>query len=95
MQPKLVFVDTVAEMHRLLNEGKAELGFTALSMLNPSKKIEGSPWVIPKNYYPTLEQQAILLKHGENNQAAKDFLAFLKSQQVRNVIETCGYSLPK
>lgn len=94
LQRKLVFVDTFGQMHQLITEGKAELGFTALSMLHPSGKIEGSFWMVPKNLYAPIEQQAILLKHGANNKAAKAFLDFLKSPQARNVIETYGYSLP-
>ncbi|OQW95606.1 MAG: molybdate ABC transporter substrate-binding protein [Beggiatoa sp. IS2] len=95
LQAKLIFVDTFTQMHQAIAEGKAQLGFTALSMLHPSGKIEGSFWMIPKNFYSPIDQQAILLKHGADNKAAKAFWDFLKSPQARNVIETYGYSLPK
>lgn len=96
LRPKLVFVPNAGEMQRQVLSGEVDLGFIPLVMLNPSAQeaIEGSLWLIPKNYYTPLEQQAILLKRARNNEAAKNFFEYLKSPQARNIFEKYGFSLP-
>ena len=94
LQPKLVFIDNSAEMKKQTQEGTVELAFLPLAALNPSKKVEGSLWIVPKSYYSPIEQQAVLLKRAENNTAARAFFNYLKSIQARNVFEKYGFSLP-
>lgn len=94
LEPKFLITATVVDSRQQVLDGKAELAFTALSVLNPHKKIEGSVWIIPKKLYPALEQQVVLLKRAENDKTAQIFLKYLKSSQARNVIEKYGYSLP-
>jgi molybdate transport system substrate-binding protein len=94
LQPKLIFMDNSADMQKQVQEGKFDLAFMPLATLNPSKKIEGSLWIVPKSYYIPIEQQAVLLKRAENNAAARTFFNYLKSPQARNIFEKYGFSLP-
>ncbi|MDD2814457.1 MAG: molybdate ABC transporter substrate-binding protein [Thiotrichaceae bacterium] len=94
LQPKLIFMDNSAEMQQQVKEGKFDLAFMPLATLNPSKKVEGSLWIIPKSYYTPIEQQAVLLKRAENNAAANAFFHYLKSPQAHNIFEKYGFSLP-
>jgi molybdate transport system substrate-binding protein len=94
LNSKLVFMDSSAEIQKQVQEGKSELAFLPLATLNPSKKVEGSLWIIPKSYYEPIEQQAALLKRAENNTAARAFFNYLKSHQARNIFEKYGFSLP-
>jgi len=94
LNPKLIFLDSSAEIQKRIQEGKSELAFLPLATLNPSKKIEGSLWIIPKSHYEPIEQQAVLLKKAENNTAARTFFNYLKSPQARNIFERYGFSLP-
>lgn len=94
LKDKLMIVESPLITYDTITKGGAELGFLPLSILNPSKKIEGSLWIVPAGLYDRLEHHAVLLKHGENNKAAKDFLAFVKSPRAKNVIESFGYSIP-
>ena len=94
LETKTIFAPNAVDARDMIAEGKVELGFTALSLLNPSKKIEGSVWIVPQKLYLPIEQQAVLLKFAENKPAARTFLEFMKSPQVRNIIEKYGYSLP-
>jgi molybdate transport system substrate-binding protein len=94
LKDKLVIAESPVVTYKTIREGGAELGFLPLSILNPSKKIEGSLWIVPVAFYERLEHQVVLLKHGENNKAAKDFLDFVKGPRAKNVIESFGYSLP-
>lgn len=94
LKDKLVIAESPVPTYKKIVSGEAELGFLPLSILNPSKKIDGSLWIVPSSLYDRLEHQTLLLKHGENNTAAKDFLSFLKTPRARNVIESFGYSIP-
>jgi molybdate transport system substrate-binding protein len=94
LKDKLVIAESPALTYKKIVEGGAELGFLPLAYLRPSKKIEGSYWIVPPQLYGRLEHQAILLKHGENNKVAKDFIAFMKTPRIQNLIESFGYSLP-
>lgn len=94
LQPKLKYYESVSHVYQAIANGEVELGFITLSMLNPSKRISGSFWIVPAILYSPLEQQAILLKRGENNRAAQAFLKYLKSPRARNAIESYGYIMP-
>ncbi|MDD2816312.1 MAG: molybdate ABC transporter substrate-binding protein [Thiotrichaceae bacterium] len=94
LETKAIFAQNAVDARDMIAAEKVELGFTALSLLNPSKKIEGSIWIVPQKFYLPIEQQAVLLKFAENNLAARAFLEFMKSPQVRNIIEKYGYSVP-
>ncbi|MDD2814459.1 MAG: molybdate ABC transporter substrate-binding protein [Thiotrichaceae bacterium] len=94
VQSKLVIVGNSGDMQKQVLDGTIDLAFIPLATLNPSKKVEGSLWIIPKNYYEPIEQQAVLLKRAENNAAAKAFFNYLKSPQARNVFEKYGFSVP-
>jgi len=68
------------------------LGFVAYSQIKtPDKTLEGSCWVVPQALYDPIEQQAVLLK---GNKAARAFLAFVRSDEVREIIQGYGYGTP-
>jgi molybdate transport system substrate-binding protein len=94
LEAKAIFAPNVLGARDMIAEGKAELGFTALSLLNPQKKIEGSVWVVPQKFYSPIEQQAVLLKFAADKPAARAFIDFLKTPQAHNIIEKYSYSLP-
>jgi len=94
VESKLVILGNSGEMQKQVLDGNIDLAFIPLATLNPNKKVEGSLWIIPKSYYEPLEQQTVLLKRAENNEAAKAFLNYLKSPQARNVFERYGFSVP-
>ena len=70
-------------------------GFVALSqILSLKDKIPTQEvWKIPQQLYSPLRQDAILLRPGEHHAGALAFMAFLKSQQARSIIEKMGYWL--
>jgi molybdate transport system substrate-binding protein len=53
----------------------------------------GTRWLVPQHLYAPNMQDAVLLKKGENDEASIAFLAFLKSPDVRGIIEKFGYRL--
>ncbi len=93
---RVVQGEDIAQTFQFVKTGNAELGFVALAQIkSEGKTTEGSAWIVPEKYYDPLEQQAVLLIHGKENRAAREFLVFLKSVSARAMIEKEGYRFPK
>ena len=88
--PKLVTGTSIAQTYNFIKTGNASLGFVARSQVIGKK--EGSEWEIPDTTLAPIVQQAVLLKHGADNDTARKFLAFLKSPQALAVILKFGYN---
>ena len=93
VEGKIVRGDSIAQTFQFVATGNVEAGFVALSQVKAWRRGEGSVWVIPQSYYAPIAQQAVLLKRGEKNPAARDLLAFLKGEAARKVITDYGYGV--
>ena len=71
LQSKIVQGESIAQAYQFVDTGNAELGFVALSQLAGTSA--GSRWLVPQNLYAPILQDAVLLKKGAANQAAKAF----------------------
>lgn len=92
LAPKLVTGESIAQAFQFVSTGNAELGFVALSQVAvPGKPALGSYWLVPQELYGEIHQDAVLLKTGDYNPAAKALLAYLKSPAAQEVIRTFGY----
>jgi len=91
LKPKLVEGQNISQAFQFVKTGNAQIGFVALSQVIHEQT--GSRWDVPQHYYNPIRQDAVLLKKGENNQAARAFLAFLQSAEARQIITHYGYSL--
>ena len=89
LQPKIVQGTNIAQTFQFIDTANAELGFVALSQVIFAQG--GSRWIVPESLHAEIAQDAVLLKTGESNAAAKAFLAFLKGPEARAVIEKYGY----
>lgn len=90
--PKLVTGDSIAQAYQFALSGNAELGFVALSQVAvPGKPATGSMWMVPQSLYGEIRQDAVLLKAGEKNEAARALLDYLKGPEARAVIASYGY----
>lgn len=91
LQPKIVQGTNIAQTFQFIDTGNAEVGFVGLAQV---AFVEGgSRWIVPANLHSPILQDALLLKTGANNDAAREFLAFLKSAEARKVIEKFGYGI--
>jgi molybdate transport system substrate-binding protein len=90
VQPKLVRGEDIAQTYQFVASGNAELGFVALSQVLDRS---GSRWEVPQDLYTPIRQQAVLLKPGETNAAAKGFLDYLRSEPAREIIRAAGYGV--
>ena len=92
LQKKLVQGDSITQAYQFIATGSAELGFIALSQYQT--KPEGHYWLVPQELYQPLEQAAVLLKKAEKDEVALAFLDFVKTKEIRQLIEKFGYSVP-
>lgn len=91
LSPKIVRGNTIAQTYEFIATDNAELGFVALSQV--IFVAGGSRWLVPAKLYSEIAQDAVLLKAGAGNDAARAFLAFLKGPEARAVIEKYGYGI--
>lgn len=89
LAPRIVQGQSITQTYQFVATGNAELGFVALSQVVGNSR--GSRWLVPENLHAPIAQDAVLLKHGENNPAAREFLSFLRGPKARAVIERFGY----
>lgn len=91
-QDRRVMGENIAQTFQFVRTGNAELGFVAASQLVTNESSEkGSSWPVPQSLHDPIDQQAVLLR---DNQAARDFLAFLRSEAGRAMFREFGYEAP-
>ena len=89
--PKIVTGENITQTLQFVDTGSAELGFVALSQVigKPATQV----WLPPQESYPAIRQNAVLLKVGEANEAAKAFLDYVRSDAAIAIIKAAGYEL--
>ncbi len=90
VEGKIVRGNNIAQTYQFIVTGNAELGFVALSQIIGN---DGSQWLVPERLHAPIAQDAVLLKRGAGNQAAHDFLAFLKDPEARAILQKYGYGV--
>jgi molybdate transport system substrate-binding protein len=94
MKDRIVQGENIGQTFQFVFSQNAQLGFVAMSqVLDPRMKKSGSRWDVPVNLYDKLRQQAVLLVHGEHNETAQAFLAYIRGAKAREIIERYGYGL--
>jgi molybdate transport system substrate-binding protein len=92
LEPRVVRGENIAQAYQFVVSGNAQLGFVARSQLVfPGAEPRGSAWQPPQSLYPRIEQQAVLLR---DTNAARAFMAFMRSDEARALIGAYGYDLP-
>ncbi|MCW5635614.1 MAG: molybdate ABC transporter substrate-binding protein [Rubrivivax sp.] len=94
LTPRLVTGESIAQAYQFVATGNAEVGFVALSqVVVPGRPLVGSYWAVPAALHSEIRQDAVLLKAGADNPAARALLDYLKSEPARKVIREFGYGL--
>ncbi|MDY6825515.1 MAG: molybdate ABC transporter substrate-binding protein [Thermodesulfobacteriota bacterium] len=92
LQGRIVKGENVSQTYQFITSGNAALGFIAYAQIkSPGRAIQGSYWLVPQSLHDSIEQQAVLLK---NNQTARDFLKFARSDAALAIIHGFGYNTP-
>ena len=91
IKPKIIYTNTLDEPFALTESGKADFGFVSLSqVLNKPNNIalqnvdtlSNNYLILPKDSYPPILQDGIILNHPETSQIFVDYLKSAKAQDV-------------
>ncbi|SEF61851.1 molybdate ABC transporter substrate-binding protein [Vibrio hangzhouensis] len=92
LKPKVVMGKGLNPTYQYVVTGNAELGFLAMSqVIRDGELLPGTYWKIPDSLYEPIKQDAVLLRHGIENPAAKAFMAYLRTPQAKAIIQEFGY----
>ncbi|MDH5183282.1 MAG: molybdate ABC transporter substrate-binding protein [Gammaproteobacteria bacterium] len=91
LRGRMVRGENISQTFHFVQSGNAELGFVALSQLTKvGIDIPGSYWLIPKDLYPPIEQQAVILR---DSIVAREFVEFIQSDESAALIRSHGYRI--
>lgn len=97
IQSKIVYTNTLDETFALTDSGKADFGFVSLSqVLNKPNNIalqnvdtlSNNYLILPKDSYPPILQDGIILNHSNTSQI---FVDYLKSAKAQDVLTDAGF----
>lgn len=89
LKGKFVYGENISQTFLFAKSGNAQLAFVALSQVLKTESKEY--YKIPTHLYKSIRQGAVLLK--QNNQEAKEFLKFLRSDKIKILIQKNGYQV--
>lgn len=86
--------ENIAQAFQFVQSGNADLGFIALSQLMVDGSLEkGNAWLVPRELYSPIRQDAVLIQQAESCQACAELLRFLNSSSTQRIIESFGYTV--
>lgn len=89
---RLVMGENIAQAFAFVVTGNADLGFVALSQVeSPSFGRAGQYQRIPADWHDPIRQDAVLLRHGSDNPAARAWLDFLQTEEAATILDQFGY----
>jgi molybdate transport system substrate-binding protein len=93
---KLVLGENISQTASFVVSGGAEIGIVALSLaLAPSMKEKGKYAEIAASEYPAIEQAVVVLKSSTHKELAREFLIFLKTPAIQELMRDYGFVAPK
>jgi molybdate transport system substrate-binding protein len=95
VKDKLVLGENISQAAQFVESGAADVGIIALSLaLAPPMQAAGHYWEIPADAYPPIEQAAVMLMGGKNQESAKAFLSFIQSAEGQTMMKRYGFVVP-
>ena len=93
---RLVLGENISQAAQFVESGNAQAGFVALAhAIAPAMRGKGRYWEVPADFYPPLAQGVIVLSHSQHQKEAAEFLAYIKTAEVSEVLQKYGFTLPK
>lgn len=89
LEPKIVQGNNINQTLQFVKTGNAEVGFIALAQV--ARSDEGSRWIVPEDLHDPIRQDAVLLRHGADSDAARAFIEFLRGPEAMPIIAKFGY----
>ncbi len=92
---KFVLGENISQAASFVASSSAEIAIVALSLaLAPAMKQKGRYVEISADAYPPLEQAAVILKSSQNKDIARQFIDFLKTPPILELLRGYGFSVP-
>jgi molybdate transport system substrate-binding protein len=92
VKDKLVLGENISQAAQFVESGAADVGIIALSLaLAPPMQAAGHYWEIPADAHPPIEQGAVILTGGKNQEHAKAFLSFIQSAEGQTMMTRYGF----
>lgn len=91
-----VIGENISQAAQFVESGNAQAGFVALAhVLSPAVKDKGKFWIIPAEDYSPLDQGVVLLAKSQRKREARQFLEFVRSKGVAEILKKYGFTLPQ
>jgi len=91
IQGRLVYGRNIKHTYELIESQKASLGFVSLAQLSPDERANHHYWEPdPKSYKPVVHE-VVTLKQPQHPKATAAFMAFLKGNQTRQILQDAGF----
>ena len=95
VKDKFVLGENISQTASFAMSGAADVGIIALSLaLSPNMKDKGRYVAIPEDQYPPIEQACVILRASKNKAVAQEFLKFMQSPAIAEVLRTYGFAVP-
>jgi molybdate transport system substrate-binding protein len=96
VKDKLVLGENISQTASFVTSGAADIGVVALALaLSPNMKDKGRYVEIPASDYPPIKQACVILKSSKNKDAARQFVAFVRSPAGADVLKRYGFDVPQ
>jgi molybdate transport system substrate-binding protein len=94
VKDKFVLGENISQTASFVVSGSADAGIVALSLaLSPNMKDKGRYADIPADEYPPIEQACVILGSSKNKEAARQFLSFVKTAAIGDVLKSYGFEV--
>ena len=95
VKDKFVLGENISQTASFVVSGAADVGIVALSLaLSPNMRDKGRYVEVPAMDYPPIEQACVILRSSKNKKVAEQFLAFVKTSAIHDVLRSYGFDLP-
>jgi molybdate transport system substrate-binding protein len=96
VKDKFVLGENISQTASFVVSGGADVGIVALALaLSPNMKDKGRYVEVPAGEYPPIEQACVILASSKNKETARQFLAFIKTPAIGNLLRSYGFDVAK
>jgi molybdate transport system substrate-binding protein len=94
VKDKFVLGENISQTASFVVSGSADAGVVALALaLSPNMKDKGRYVEVPAGEYPPIEQACVVLASSKNKEAAKQFLLFVRTAAIGDVLRSYGFDV--
>jgi molybdate transport system substrate-binding protein len=92
VQSKLVRGENIGQVLQFSRSGAVDFSLLALAQLQDKKApVASCTYTVPQDQHEPIEQYAVIIKNTAQKKAAEEFLLFLKSDKIKQLIRSQGY----